>query len=140
MFRIVYANALRKTEKSTYQALEGFVHDINSICEARPITINLGTDTSKEGRMITKNILKTICKGIGENKKPINPKVVFKIKEGINLKETDPNYDLLKEACEVALQTKNISISKSIEDILSISLSIPFNAINLSKSVYSSMS
>jgi ribonucleoside-triphosphate reductase len=111
MFRIVYANALRKTERSTYQALEGFVHDINSICEARPITVNLGTDTSKEGRMITKNILKTICKGIGENKKPINPKVVFKIKEGINLKESDPNYDLLKEACEAAIQTKNISFS-----------------------------
>ena len=111
MFRIVYKKALEKTNKQTYQAMEGFVHDLNSICPSKLTTINLGTDTSKEGRMITKNILRTIEEGIGENKVAISPKVVFKIKRGKNFEEKDPNYDLLKKACQIAVKTDNISFS-----------------------------
>ncbi|MBR3133991.1 MAG: anaerobic ribonucleoside triphosphate reductase [Clostridia bacterium] len=111
MFRIVYKKALLKTNKQVYQAMEGFVHDLNSICDERITTINLGTDTSKEGRMVIQNLLRTIDEGIGENKRAISPKVVFKIKKGINFEEKDPNYDLLKMACNTASETSNIAFS-----------------------------
>ena len=84
MFRIVYNKALQKTNKLTYQAMEAFVHNLNSICSSSLTTINLGTDTSAEGRMITKNFLLAIGEGVGENKEAISPVVVFKVKSGIN--------------------------------------------------------
>ena len=111
MFRIVYNKALLKTNKQVYQAMEGFVHDLNSICDDRITTINLGTDTSKEGRMITKNILRTINEGIGESKRAISPKIIFKISKGINYKEKDPNHDLLRMACETINKTNNVLFS-----------------------------
>lgn len=111
MFRIVYKKAIEKTNKQTHQAMEAFVHDLNSLCPSKLTTINLGTDTSKEGRMITENILRTIEEGIGENKNPISPKVVFKIKQGKNFDKKDANYDLLVKACEIAVKTNNIAFS-----------------------------
>lgn len=111
MFRIVYKKALNKTNKQVYQAMEGFIHDLNSICDQRITTINLGTDFSKEGRMIIENILKSINEGIGENKMATSPKIVFKVKKGINYQEKDPNYDLLMTACETATKTNNILFS-----------------------------
>jgi ribonucleoside-triphosphate reductase len=111
MFRIVYQNALKKTNTQVYQAMEAFVHDLNSICTNRVTSINLGTDTSKEGRMVTKNLLKIIEKGIGENEIPVSPKVVFKVKSGVNFNKKDKNYDLLEKACEIAVKTNNINFS-----------------------------
>lgn len=111
MFRIVYKKALSKTNKQVYQAMEGFIHDLNSICDQRVTTINIGTDSSKEGRMVVENILKSINEGIGENKKATSPKIVFKIKKGINYQEKDPNYDLLEKACKTATKTNNILFS-----------------------------
>lgn len=111
MFRIVYKKALTKTNKHVYQAMEGFVHDLNSMCDERITTVNIGTDTSMEGRMIIKNLLRTIAEGLGENKRASSPTVVFKVKKDINFNENDANYDLFKMACETALKTKNMAIS-----------------------------
>ena len=111
MFRIVYKKALEKTNKQVYQATEAITHDLNSICENQITTINLGTDTSKEGRMITENMLRTIEEGLGENKKALSPKIVFKVKKGVNFEENDPNYDLFKKACDVAVENSNISFA-----------------------------
>ena len=111
MFRICYKKSLEKTNEQTYQAMEGFVHDLNSLAPTKITTINLGTDTSSEGRMVTSNLLRTIEEGIGENKVAISPKVVFKISDGINFNESSKNFDLLKKAVEVAIKTDNISFS-----------------------------
>ena len=111
MFRIVYQNAMKKTNKQVYQAMEAFVHDLNSICTNRITSINLGTDESLEGRMVIKNLLKIIEKGIGENEEAKSPKVIFKVKKGINFNKKDKNYDLLEKACEIATKTNNISFS-----------------------------
>jgi len=111
MFRIVYKKALDKTNKQVYQAMEALSHDLNSIGENQITTINLGTDTSAEGRMITKNLLTTIEEGLGENKKAGSPIIVFKVKKGINFEEKDPNYDLYKKACEIAVDNSNICFS-----------------------------
>lgn len=112
MFRITYNSSLKKTNKQVYQAMEAFVHNLNSLCTenntAKFTTINIGTDTSMEGRMITQNLLKCIEEGIGNNEKPISPIIVFKVKKGINYTEEDKNNDLLKKTCELVNCRKNI--------------------------------
>lgn len=111
MFRIAYDKAMKKTNSMVYQAMEGFLHDLNSLCNDTITTINIGTDTSKEGRMVIKNLLRTTEEGIGENKEAISPKIVFKVKNGVNFKKEDPNYDLFEKACEIAVETNNICFS-----------------------------
>ena len=117
MFRIVYEKAMKKTNKQVYQSMEGFVHDLNSICSECLTTINIGTDTSAEGRIISYNLLRTISEGLGENRRAISPKVVFKVKKGINLEKNDTNYDLFSQACEVVKVADNISFSFLDSDI-----------------------
>ena len=117
MFRIVYEKAMKKTNKQVYQSMEGFVHDLNSICSECLTTINIGTDTSAEGRIISYNLLRTISEGLGENRRAISPKVVFKVKKGINLDKNDINYDLFLQACEVVKVADNISFSFLDSDI-----------------------
>lgn len=117
MFRIVYEKAMKKTNKQVYQSMEGFVHDLNSICSECLTTINIGTDTSAEGRIISYNLLRTISEGLGENRRAISSKVVFKVKKGINLEKNDVNYDLFSQACEVVKLADNISFSFLDSDI-----------------------
>ena len=107
VFRIAYDSAIKKTEKETMQAMEGFMHDVNVIDtsagkEKLYPTINLGTDTSPEGRMVIDKILDTIDFGIGDNENSISPIVIFKIKKGINYNKEDRNYDLYKKAIDVS--------------------------------------
>lgn len=111
MFRIAYDKALKKTNTMVYQTMEGFVHDLNSLCDDTAVTINFGTDTSKEGRMVIKNLLRTVEEGVGENKEAISPKIIFKLKKGVNLEKQDPNYDLFVKACEIAAEKNNVSFS-----------------------------
>ncbi len=106
LFRIAYKKALDKTDKITYQSMEALIHNLNTMksragAEMPYSTINLGTDTSKEGRMIIKNYLKALDAGIGNNEIPEFPKTIFKVKTGINYNKEDKNYDLLKLACEI---------------------------------------
>lgn len=112
MFRITYKSALDKTDKLVYQAMEAFVHNLNSLCtennNAKFTTINIGTDTSMEGRMVTLNLFKCIEEGIGNNEKPISPITVFKVKKGSNYNKDDKNYDLLQKACELVKSKKNV--------------------------------
>ena len=111
MFRIVYSKALEKTNKLTYQAMEAFIHNLNSLCSSTLTTINLGTDVSAEGRMITKNILLSIEDGVGENKEAISPYIVFKVKKGVNFEKESPNYDLLEMACKLVEKNKKVTFS-----------------------------
>lgn len=111
MFRIVYAKALEKTEKLVYQSVEAFVHDLNSVCNSNLTTVNLGTDTSAEGRMITKNFLLAIEEGVGEGKEAISPITVFKVKKGVNFEQNSPNHDLLEQACKLVEKNKKITFS-----------------------------
>ena len=111
MMDIMYARALKSTEKVVNQSMEAFVHNLNSICNEKITTINIGTDISSEGRMITRQVMESCLHGVGENKKAISPKIVFKVKKGVNLKPGDPNYDLLEKAADLAKQIDNISFS-----------------------------
>ncbi len=109
MFRICYEKAMQKTDSATYQAMEAFIHNLNTIHSragaAVPFSsINFGTDTSPEGRMVTKNFLKATEAGLGNHETAIFPISIFKIKEGVNYNENDPNYDLLQLACNVSVK------------------------------------
>ncbi len=103
----IKALAMERTENEVYQAMEGFIYNLNTMhsragAQVPFSSINLGTDTSWAGRMVTKNFLLAYEKGLGKGEAPIFPNVCFKIKEGVNYDEDDPNYDLFKLSMKVA--------------------------------------
>ncbi|MDR1150546.1 MAG: anaerobic ribonucleoside triphosphate reductase [Clostridiales bacterium] len=100
-------NSLSETEREVYQAMEAFLHNLNTMhsragAQTPFSSINYGTDTSVEGRMVIKNILLATKAGLGHGETPIFPIQIFKVKDGINYNENDVNYDLFKLACEVS--------------------------------------
>lgn len=113
LFRFAYNKALKKTERIVSQAMEGFIHNLNTMNlgfrgNSSSISINLGTDTSEEGRVVTEKYLLALEKGIGHGEAPVLPKTIFKLKEGVNLNKGDKNYNLFKLACRVAATRSNI--------------------------------
>ncbi|MBQ6354900.1 anaerobic ribonucleoside triphosphate reductase [Candidatus Saccharibacteria bacterium] len=97
----------KDVEKQTLQAMEGFVHNLNTMHSRAgaqvPFTsINFGTDTSPSGRLVSKNLLEATMNGLGKGETPIFPISIFKVKEGINYNPEDPNYDLFKRSMEVS--------------------------------------
>ena len=100
-------NAYRDTDKKTYQAMEALIHNLNTMhsragAQIPFSSINYGTDTSIEGRMVMKNLLLSTEAGLGNGETPIFPIQIFKVKEGINYNEWDPNYDLFRLACRIS--------------------------------------
>lgn len=100
-----YAN--KEIKRATYQAMEAFVHNLNTMhsragAQIPFSSINYGTDISPEGRMVTENIMLATEAGLGNGETAIFPIHIFKIKEGVNYNPQDPNYDLFKLACRVS--------------------------------------
>ena len=99
--------AYTETDRNTYQAMEAFIHNLNTMhsragAQVPFSSVNFGTDTSDEGRMVIKNLLLATEKGLGNGETPIFPILIFKVKEGVNFNQKDPNYDLFKLACRVS--------------------------------------
>lgn len=97
------------TEKDVYDSMQCFLYQINTLTSTNGqtpfLTISLGLDTSKFGRMITKNYLMVHKGGIGEDHiTPVFPKVLFFLDEGVNMNPGDPNYDLKQLAMECAAE------------------------------------
>lgn len=95
------------TDKATYQAMEALIHNLNTMnsragAQVPFSSINYGTDTSPEARMVIRNLLHATSAGLGDGETPIFPVQIFKVKEGVNYNEGDPNYDLFKLACKVS--------------------------------------
>ncbi|WP_302826438.1 anaerobic ribonucleoside triphosphate reductase [Anaerofustis stercorihominis] len=100
-------SSLKETDKATYQAMEALIHNLNTMhsragAQVPFSSINYGTDTSSEGRMIIRNVLLATKSGLGNGETPIFPVQIFKVKEGVNYNPEDPNYDLFKLAMEVS--------------------------------------
>ena len=107
LFKKSYEKALEKTERITFQAMEAFVHNLNTMhsragAQVPFSSVNFGTDVSPEGRMVIKNFLLAIDEGLGHGETPIFPVSIFKVKEGINYNKDDKNYDMFKLACKVS--------------------------------------
>ncbi|RDY22462.1 anaerobic ribonucleoside triphosphate reductase [Romboutsia maritimum] len=105
--RFAFEESYKETDRQTYQAMEGFIHNLNTMhsragAQVPFSSVNFGTDISEEGRMVSKNLLLSLEKGLGNGETPIFPILIFKVKEGINLNPGDPNYDLFKLSCRVS--------------------------------------
>ena len=97
----------REIERSTYQAMEALIHNLNTMhsragAQTPFSSLNYGTDTSPEGRLVIKSILLATEAGLGNGETPIFPIQIFKVKEGVNYNPQDPSYDLFKLACRVS--------------------------------------
>ena len=117
--------AYQRTKRDTHQAMEGFVHNLNTMHSRGGnqvvfSSVNYGTDTSEEGRMVIRELLAATVEGLGQGEVPIFPIQIFKVKEGVNYSEADyakaqadfagalagkytfetPNFDLLLLACK----------------------------------------
>ncbi|MBU5292562.1 anaerobic ribonucleoside triphosphate reductase [Anaerosalibacter bizertensis] len=103
----VEKNSIKETNRKTYQAMEALIHNLNTMhsragAQIPFSSINYGTDTSEEARMVIKNLLLATEAGLGNGETPIFPIQIFKVKEGVNYNPGDPNYDLFKLSCRVS--------------------------------------
>lgn len=106
----VYQYAIDMTVKETYQAVEGMYHNLNTLQSRSgnqlPFTsINYGTCTLPEGRMVTKALLEVSMNGLGKlHKTSIFPCGIFQCMKGVNRKPGEPNYDLYQLALKSTAQ------------------------------------
>ena len=122
----IVEKAYQQTRKDTHQAMEGFIHNLNTMHSRGGnqvvfSSINYGTDTSAEGRMVIEELLKATIEGLGtRGEVPVFPIQIFKVKDGVSYSEKDfekamkaenieaamtdsyeaPNFDLLLKACQ----------------------------------------
>lgn len=99
--------ALKRTTRRTYQAMEALVHNLNTMSSRAGAqvpfsSLNYGTDTSTEGRMVVRQLLMATEAGLGNGETSIFPVQIFKLKSGVNYNPEDPNYDLFKLAMETS--------------------------------------
>lgn len=125
ILRLVIEKAFSSTRKDTHQAMEGFIHNLNTMHSRGGnqvvfSSINYGTDTSAEGRLVIEELLATTIEGLGSRGEvPVFPIQIFKIKDGVSYSEEDykiavtdfdaamegkvkfnaPNFDLFLKAC-----------------------------------------
>ena len=108
--RFIYHNAIRLTKKEVHQASEGLYHNLNTLQSRSgnqlPFTsINYGTCTLPEGRMITKELLQVSIEGLGKLRKTsIFPCGIFQVMKGVNKEKGTPNYDLYRLALRSTAQ------------------------------------
>lgn len=105
--RFAFKHAEEETDRATFQAMEALIHNLNTMhsragAQIPFSSLNYGTDTSPEGRMVMKNILKATDEGLGNGETPIFPIQIFKVKEGVNYNPGDPNYDIFKMTMKVS--------------------------------------
>jgi len=99
-----------------YQAMEGLIYNLNTMhsragAQVPFSSLNFGTDTTAEGRMVSQAVLESFKRGLGHGESPIFPNLVFRVKEGVNFNPGDPNYDLYRLALEVASRRMNPTFS-----------------------------
>ena len=103
----IQERAEARTRDDVYQAMEALVHNLNTMqsragSQVPFSSVNYGTDTSPEGRLVSEMLMKATDAGLGEGETPIFPVQIFKIKDGVNYKPGDPNYDLFKLSIKVS--------------------------------------
>jgi ribonucleoside-triphosphate reductase (formate) len=102
--------------EEVYQAMEGLITLLNSVHSRVGVgipfsSINIGIDTSEEGRMISRALLEAFLKGLGRGATPLRPDLIFSIRKGVNFAPEDPNYDLYRMALQVTADRMNPSYS-----------------------------
>lgn len=105
--KFICLHAIKDIRRDTHQAMESLIHNLNSMhsragAQVPFSSLNYGTDTSAEGRMVIHQLLLATDEGLGNGETPIFPIQIFKVKEGVNYNEGDPNYDLFKLSMKVS--------------------------------------
>lgn len=116
MANVIRGLKVKPSYEEVYQAMEALVYNLNSMhsragAQVPFSSINIGTDTTKEGQMVIKAMLEAFDKGLGKGESPIFPNLVFRVKAGVNFNEGDPNYDLFKLAIKVSSHRMNPTFS-----------------------------
>ncbi len=106
-FAKVMKLALKRTKRSTYQAMQALIHNLNTMnsragAQVPFSSINYGTDTSASARLVMEQLLLATEDGLGNGETAIFPVQIFKVKDGVNSTPGDPNYDLFKRAIAVS--------------------------------------
>ena len=121
----IWKHSYASTRQDTHQAMEGFIHNLNTMHSRGGnqvvfSSVNYGTDTTPEGRMVIRELLSATMEGLGNGEVPVFPIQIFKVKDGVSYSEEDyaatmanfedamngniefkaPNFDLLLEACK----------------------------------------
>lgn len=104
------------SEEEIFQSMEALVYNLNTMhsragSQVPFSSINIGSDTSKEGRAVSMGLLRAFKAGLGKGESPIFPNLVFRLKTGINLEKGDPNFDIYEQAIKVAAKRMNPSFS-----------------------------
>jgi ribonucleoside-triphosphate reductase len=116
MGEVIRGFAVQPAYEEIYQAMEGLVYNLNTMSSRAGAqipfsSVNLGTDTSAEGRAVSTAVLEAFRRGLGRGESPIFPNLVFRVKEGVNFNPGDPNYDLYQLALKVAARRMNPTFS-----------------------------
>lgn len=106
-FNKIYNHAVRMTEDEVKQGMEAVVHNLNTMhsragAQIPFSSLNYGTCTSEEGRLVMHKLLDATLDGLGFGETPVFPIQIFKVKDGVNTKEGDPNYDLFLKSLYVS--------------------------------------
>lgn len=114
--RYAVEKAQSETDAACWQSMEALIHNLNTMnsragAQVPYSSLNYGTDTTPQGRMVIRNLLLATRAGLGDGSMPIFPVHIFKVKEGVNLNPGDPNYDLYQLAIEVACQRVSLHFS-----------------------------
>ena len=120
----VRRQAVEETRRQTYQAMEALIANLNTMnsragAQTPFSSINYGTDTSPEARMVMHCLLEATEAGLGGGETAIFPIQIFRVQKGVNLDDDDPNHDLFRLACRVS--AKRLFPNFSFQDA-------PFNA------------
>lgn len=99
--------ALAATTRACYQAMEALLHNLNTMnsragAQTPFSSINYGTDTSPEGQLVIEQLLLATEAGLGRGETAIFPIQIFRVQEGVNFREGEPNYHLFQLACHVS--------------------------------------
>lgn len=106
----IIEKAVQQTRKDTHQAMEGFIHNLNTMHSRGGnqvvfSSINYGTDTSAEGRMVIEELLNATIEGLGtRGEVPVFPIQIFKVKNGVSYSEQDFKKAMLANSIEEALK------------------------------------
>lgn len=107
-----YVYDISVADNENFLTAEGiFVHNSRAGAQVPFSSINFGTDTTPEGRMVTRALLKAYEGGLGRGENPVFPNLVFRVKEGVNFNQEDPNFDLFQLALRVASHRLNPAFS-----------------------------
>ncbi|MCL1917600.1 MAG: anaerobic ribonucleoside triphosphate reductase [Peptococcaceae bacterium] len=105
--RYAEETAWAQTERLTFQAMEALIHNLNTMnsragAQVPFSSLNYGTDTSREGRLVIRCLLHATIAGLGNGETPIFPVQIFKVKQGVSFNPEDPNYDLFQLAMKTS--------------------------------------